>query len=130
MIHQLNHEITNPFALNDFINAAVHDLTIDDTLTEGTMVNLATEFHSFPAGSLQAVTMPTVGPYITSGGADVLLPAAAADQAAPAYHDRRRRREEDAAAGGKVRPGVQPLPQPGAPPLAGGAARALRARGP
>ena len=24
--------------------------------------------------------MPTVGPYITSGGADVLLPAAAADQ--------------------------------------------------
>jgi LCP family protein required for cell wall assembly len=80
VIHQLNHEITNPFALNDFINAAVHDLTIDDTLTEGTMVSLAREFHSFSAGSLETVTMPTVGPYITSGGADVLLPAAAADE--------------------------------------------------
>ena len=79
VIHQLNHEITNPFALNDFINAAVHDLTIDDTLTESLMISLAREFHSFPAGSLQTVTMPTVGPYTTSGGADVLLPAAAAD---------------------------------------------------
>jgi LCP family protein required for cell wall assembly len=80
VIHQLNHEITNPFALNDFINSAVHDLTIDDTLTEGTLVKLAGEFHSFPPGSLETVTMPTVGPYITSGGADVLLPAAAADE--------------------------------------------------
>jgi LCP family protein required for cell wall assembly len=80
VIHQLNHEITNPFALNGFINAAVHDLTIDDTLTEGLMISLAREFHSFPAGSLQTVTMPTVGPYTTSGGADVLLPAAAADE--------------------------------------------------
>ena len=42
VIHQLNHEITNPFALNDFINAAVHDLTIDDSLTEGLMISLAT----------------------------------------------------------------------------------------
>jgi len=81
VIHQLNHEITNPFALNDFINAAVHDLTIDDSLTEGLMISLAREFHSFPPGSLKAVTMPTVGPYITSGGADVLLPAATADDA-------------------------------------------------
>ena len=81
VIHQLNHEITNPLALNSFINAAVADLTIDSTFTEGLMVSLAREFHSFPAGSLQTVTMPTVGPYITSGGADVLLPAAAADEA-------------------------------------------------
>ena len=42
VIHQLNAEITNPIALNDFISAAVHDLTIDQTLTEGTMFNLAT----------------------------------------------------------------------------------------
>jgi hypothetical protein len=45
------------------------------------MFSLAREFHSFPAGSLKAVTLPTVGPYITSGGANVLLPAAAADEA-------------------------------------------------
>ena len=62
-----------------FINAAVHNLTIDQTMTEGTMLNLAREFHNFPPGSLKAVTLPTVGPYITSGGAEVLLPAAAAD---------------------------------------------------
>ncbi|MGD0439875.1 MAG: LCP family protein [Acidimicrobiales bacterium] len=79
VIHQLNAEITNPIAVTGFINAAVHNLTIDQTLSEGTMFNLAREFHGFPPGSLKAVTLPTVGPYITSGGADVLLPSAAAD---------------------------------------------------
>ena len=81
MIHQLNAEVTNPIALAGFISAAVHNLTIDQTLSEGTMLNLAREFHNFPPGSLKAVTLPTVGPYITSGGADVLLPAASADDA-------------------------------------------------
>ncbi len=80
VIHQLNAEITNPIALTGFINAAVHNLTIDQTMTEGTMYNLAREFHNFAPGSLKAVTLPTVGPYVTSGGADVLLPAAAADE--------------------------------------------------
>ncbi len=80
VIHQLNAEITNPIALTGFINAAVHNLTIDQTMTEGTMYNLAREFHNFAPGSLEAVTLPTVGPYTTSGGADVLLPAAAADE--------------------------------------------------
>ncbi len=79
VIHQLNAEITNPIAVTGFISAAVHNLTVDQTLSEGTMFNLAREFHDFPPGSLKAVTFPTVGPYITSGGADVLLPAAAAD---------------------------------------------------
>jgi len=65
--------------LTGFISAAVHNLTIDQTMTEGTMVNLAREFHNFPPGSLKSVTFPTVGPYVTSGGADVLLPAATAD---------------------------------------------------
>ena len=78
VVHQLNSQITNPIAVHDFINAAVHNLTIDESLSTGTMFNLAREFHSFPAGSLKAVTLPTVGPYITSGGADVLLPAAGA----------------------------------------------------
>jgi hypothetical protein len=49
-------------------------------MSEGRLKSLALEFHNFPPGSLQAVTMPTVGPYITSGGAEVLLPAAAADE--------------------------------------------------
>jgi LCP family protein required for cell wall assembly len=80
VIHQLNAEITNPIALTGFINAAVHNLTIDQTITEGMMYSLAREFHNFPPGSLKAVTLPTVGPFITSAGADVLLPAAAADE--------------------------------------------------
>jgi LCP family protein required for cell wall assembly len=80
VIHQLNAQITNPFALNGFIGAAVHNLIIDQTMTEPRLKSLALEFHNFPPGSLQAVTLPTFGPYITSGGADVLLPAAAADE--------------------------------------------------
>ena len=80
VIHQLNAEITNPFALNDFISAAARNLTIDQTLTEGTLVSLAKEFHNFPPGSLKTETLSTVGPYITDGGAvEALLPAAAAD---------------------------------------------------
>ena len=62
VIHQLNAEITNPIALTEFINAVVHNLTVDQTLSEGTMFNLAKEFHNFPPGSLKAVTLPTVGP--------------------------------------------------------------------
>jgi len=81
VIHQLNAEITNPFALNGFITAATHNLTIDQTLTEGTLLKLAREFHNFPPGSLKAETLPTVGPYITSGGAEVLLPAPGPDEA-------------------------------------------------
>ena len=81
VIHQLNSQITNPFALNDFISAATRNLTIDQTLTEGTLVKLAGEFHNFPAGSLKSETLPTVGPYITPGGAEVLLPAAGPDEA-------------------------------------------------
>ena len=76
----MNAEITNPFALNDFISAAARNLTIDQTLTEGTLVSLAKEIHNFPPGSLKTETLPTVGPYITDGGAvEALLPAAAAD---------------------------------------------------
>jgi LCP family protein required for cell wall assembly len=80
VIHQLNAEITNPIALNGFISAAAHNLTIDQTLTEGTLIKLAGEFHSFPPGSLKSETLPTVGPYITDGGlVEALLPAAKAD---------------------------------------------------
>ena len=56
--------------------------------------------------------------------------AAEPEPAASADHDRWRRREEDAAAGRSVRPGLQPVPRPGAPAQAGGAPGALRARGP
>jgi LCP family protein required for cell wall assembly len=81
VIHQLNAEITNPIALNGFISAAAKNLTIDQTLSEGTLISMAREFHNFPPGSLKTETLPTVGPYITDGGeVEALLPAAKADE--------------------------------------------------
>jgi LCP family protein required for cell wall assembly len=81
VIQQLNAEITNPIALNGFISAAVHNLTIDQYLTEGTLVSMAREFHNFAPGALDAETLPTEGPYWPTPDTEVLLPAATADQA-------------------------------------------------
>jgi polyisoprenyl-teichoic acid--peptidoglycan teichoic acid transferase len=81
VIQQLNAEITNPIALNGFISVAAQNMTIDRTLTEGTLFGLAKEFHNFPAGALESETLPTVGPYWANPEAEVLLPSAAADNA-------------------------------------------------
>lgn len=81
VIEQLNSEITDPIALNGFISAAARNLTIDQTLTEGTLLGLAKEFHDFAPGALEAKTLPTVGPYWPTPDTEVLLPAAAADEA-------------------------------------------------
>jgi LCP family protein required for cell wall assembly len=80
VINQLNSQITNLPALNDFIGSAVHNLKIDQTFSRGLLVSLASNFHNFPPGALKTVTMPTVGPVYTSGGAEVLAPSPAADQ--------------------------------------------------
>jgi anionic cell wall polymer biosynthesis LytR-Cps2A-Psr (LCP) family protein len=81
MITQTNAEITNPIALNGFISSAAHNLTIDRTLSEGTLLDLAREFHDFSPGQLKSETLPTVGPYWPNPDAEVLLPSAQADQA-------------------------------------------------
>ncbi len=64
----------NPFTVNSFIGAAVHNLTIDDTITKGDLVRWAEEFHGISSDALHTMTLPTVG-HVTSGGADVLLEA-------------------------------------------------------
>jgi len=81
VIRQLHGKLTDLFAMNSFISAATQDLMIDQTLGERTILKLAEEFHSFSPGSLKTETLPTEGPYTTSGGADVLLPAPRSDAA-------------------------------------------------
>jgi hypothetical protein len=70
----VNTSITNPLAINGFISAAVSNLAIDDTLTEGDLFHIATEFHALDSSHLFTETLPTTS-YVTDGGADVLLAA-------------------------------------------------------
>jgi LCP family protein required for cell wall assembly len=74
VLAKVNTSVTNPFAINGFISAAVGNLTIDDTLTKSDLFHLATEFRGLSGPRLITETLPTVG-YDTSGGADVLLAA-------------------------------------------------------
>lgn len=63
--------ITNPLGLNSFIGAAVGNLTIDDTLTEGDLYHIAQDFRGLPKKHLVTETLPVTG-FVTDGGADVL----------------------------------------------------------
>ena len=71
VLQKLNASITNPVAINNFIGAAVQNLTIDDTLTAGTLFSLANQLHGLPSANLHTETLPTYG-FVTGGGADVL----------------------------------------------------------
>ena len=71
VMSKLNSSITNPIALNGFLGAAAKNLTIDDTLTEGALFDLAKELRGLPAANLHFETLPTTA-FVTSGGADVL----------------------------------------------------------
>ena len=61
----------NPFTINDFIGAAVGNLTIDDTLSKGDLFNIATQFRGLSSSHFVTETLPSIG-YVTDGGADVL----------------------------------------------------------
>ena len=74
VLAKVNGSISNPLAINGFISAAVGNLTIDDTLTEGDLFHIATEFRGLASSHLITETLPTTS-YVTSGGADVLLAA-------------------------------------------------------
>jgi LCP family protein required for cell wall assembly len=80
VLQKLNASITNPIAVNNFIGAAVSNLTIDDTMSESDLLHLASEFHGLPESSLHTQTLPTYG-RTTDGGADVL------DEAQPYAND-------------------------------------------
>jgi LCP family protein required for cell wall assembly len=74
VLAKVNTSITNPLAINGFISAAVGNLAIDDTLTEGDLYHIATEFRGLASSHLITETLPTTS-YVTGGGADVLLEA-------------------------------------------------------
>ncbi|MHB1584769.1 MAG: LCP family protein [Acidimicrobiales bacterium] len=63
--------LSDPLAMNAFIGAAVKNLTIDDTMSEGDLLRLATIFRRLPAADLHTETLPTYA-FTTAGGADVL----------------------------------------------------------
>ncbi|HEX3946314.1 MAG TPA: LCP family protein, partial [Acidimicrobiales bacterium] len=71
VLSKLNSVALNPLTINNFLGAAVKNLTIDDTLSEGDLVTLAKTFHGLPAANLHTETLPTTAS-VTSGGADVL----------------------------------------------------------
>jgi polyisoprenyl-teichoic acid--peptidoglycan teichoic acid transferase len=61
----------NPFVDSELVGTAQDDITLDNQLTTGDLLNLAAEFRNFNPDSLQVYTPPTTGAVI--GGADVLL---------------------------------------------------------
>jgi LCP family protein required for cell wall assembly len=71
VLGKVNASITSPLTINAFIGAAVGNLTIDDTLTQGDLLHIADVFRGLPASHLVTETLPTVS-YVTSGGADAL----------------------------------------------------------
>ncbi len=66
--------LTNPLAVNSFVSAAVGNLTIDDTLSEGDLLHLAQQFKGLSSSHLITETLPTTG-FVTDGGAEVLQEA-------------------------------------------------------
>jgi LCP family protein required for cell wall assembly len=74
VLAKVNTSITNPLAINGFISSAVGNLAIDDTLSEGNLLRIATEFRGLQSSHLITETLPTTS-YVTGGGADVLLAA-------------------------------------------------------
>jgi len=71
VLAKANASLADPLAMNDFIGAAVKNLTIDDTMSEGDLLHLATIFRGLPATDLHTETLPTYA-FTTAGGADVL----------------------------------------------------------
>jgi hypothetical protein len=74
VLNKVNASITDPLAINAFIGASVGNLTIDDTLTEGDLFNIAQDFRGLPTSHLITETLPTTS-LVTDGGADVLQEA-------------------------------------------------------
>ncbi len=71
VLAKVNASVTNPLAMNSFIGAAVGNLTIDDTLSQSDLLDIAQDFRGLPSSHLVTETLPTIG-YTTDGGASVL----------------------------------------------------------
>lgn len=50
----------NPIHLNAFLTTLVHDITVDQSMSFGTMFSLAEHYHAFSGSQLTSLTLPTV----------------------------------------------------------------------
>lgn len=80
VVPKLHGVITSPLGINGLLSAMTGDVTIDRSLTEGTLLGLSKDFNSANGSPLVAETLPTVPTVV--GGADVLIPAASQDEQA------------------------------------------------
>ena len=71
VLAKVNTSITSPLTINSFIGAAVGNLTIDDTLSQGDLLHIADVFRGLPSSHLVTETLPTTA-YVSSGGAEAL----------------------------------------------------------
>lgn len=71
VVTKLSRVTFNPITINNFIGAAVGNMTIDTTLSESNIISIAEQFHGVSQASLHTETLPTFG-FTTTGGADVL----------------------------------------------------------
>jgi LCP family protein required for cell wall assembly len=74
VLAKVNESITSPLTINSFIGAAVGNLTIDDTLSQGDLLHIANVFRGLPSSHLVTETLPTMA-YVSSGGAEALQEA-------------------------------------------------------
>jgi LCP family protein required for cell wall assembly len=51
----------NPFTAASFISSLTHDVTLDNKLSAGTLLDLAERYHAFSGSSLKTYTLPTQG---------------------------------------------------------------------
>lgn len=74
LLDEVKAQVTNPLAMRDLLDAVVKNLTIDSTMTNSMLLNLAFEFRHASASSIHNEVLPTVGDVLPNG-ADVLLGA-------------------------------------------------------
>ncbi len=58
----------DPFTLNAFLGAVVHDIVVDKGMSFGDMLSLVTRYHAFSPSSLETYTLPTVPETSASAG--------------------------------------------------------------
>jgi LCP family protein required for cell wall assembly len=74
VLAKANISFTDFLEINSLLGAAVSNVTIDGSLSEGELLNIAQDFRGLPAKHLVTETLPTLG-YVTDGGAEVLKEA-------------------------------------------------------
>ncbi len=79
LIPRLKGIATNPIGMNSFLGAAQSNITIDQSLSVGTILSLANTFRQVSAKSLTTETLPTAP--VTINGEAVLEPAPQQDAA-------------------------------------------------